>query len=536
MVLRSAISQRAIRHCRSPQAISDLAAPTAHAGAIVGDARESARNTSALPLSHGARRSLATTSAHGAPSQQPIVLGLGTNLGDRVQNIQNALEAVSRFARVKRTSFLYDNPPAYYMDQPPFLNAACLVETELGPLELLDELKRVERELGRRPTTRNGPRVIDLDIVFYGAEVVRHERLAVPHPRLAERDFVLQPVADMIPDFVHGALGKSVGEMLHELISAGKAQEIHGGSTEGMHRVTPRRRGAPGRERDALWRWGDRSVVMGILNATPDSFSDGGRHSTAQLAAEAGLRMLEEGAEIIDVGGESTRPGAAAVPAAQQIERVVPVIERLRGASEACISVDTRSGAVARAALAAGADMVNDVSGGEADPDLLAAAAAHAAPLCLMHMRGTPETMQGLAEYGDVAAEVGAALRAAAERAQEAGVPRWALLLDPGLGFAKTGAHSGALLRELPRLRAAAGPASPSSSGPPARPSLPPSPAASSRERDWATAGAACAAVAGGADVLRVHNVRGVRDALLVFDSAWRGPGGLAAPRPAPSR
>jgi len=192
--------------------------------------------------------------------------------------------------------------------------------------------------------------------------------------------------------------------------------------------------------------------VMGILNATPDSFSDGGRLQSVEAGVTAGLAMAAEGAEWIDVGGESTRPGAQPVLAEEEIRRVVPVITGLRAAGcPAGLSVDTMKGTVARAALAAGATMVNDVSGGD-DPDLLEATADAGAWLVLMHRQGTSATMQAAPVYQDVVAEVIAHLQDRVRRAEAAGIPRSRLFIDPGIGFGKQVQHNLALLAALPRL------------------------------------------------------------------------------------
>ncbi len=197
--------------------------------------------------------------------------------------------------------------------------------------------------------------------------------------------------------------------------------------------------------------------VMGILNVTPDSFSDGGRLASVEAAVAAGLAMASEGAAWIDIGGESTRPGALAVSVDEEIRRVVPVIAGLRAAGcLAGLSVDTMKGAVARAALGAGATMVNDVSAGD-DPDLLAATAEAGAFLVLMHRQGTSATMQVAPAYDDVVAEVIAHLRVRVARAEAAGIPRSRLLIDPGIGFGKQVPHNLALLAALPRLREAVG-------------------------------------------------------------------------------
>jgi dihydropteroate synthase len=193
--------------------------------------------------------------------------------------------------------------------------------------------------------------------------------------------------------------------------------------------------------------------LMGILNTTPDSFSDGGRFADAGAAVERAQRLAEEGADLVDVGGESTRPGAPPVPAEEERRRVVPVIARLRATRFALpISVDTTKPEVARAALDAGADLVNDVQG-LADPGLAALVAERGVPAVIMHMRGTPTDMASRATYLDVVEEVTAELAAALARVERAGVARERVILDPGIGFAKTAAHTVALLAAVPRLR-----------------------------------------------------------------------------------
>jgi dihydropteroate synthase len=199
------------------------------------------------------------------------------------------------------------------------------------------------------------------------------------------------------------------------------------------------------------------AALMGILNATPDSFSDGGRHLDPGAAVAAGVRLVAEGAAWLDVGGESTRPGADPVAEDEEIRRVVPVIAGLRDAGvRAVISIDTAKAAVAAAALAAGADALNDVSAG-GDPLMFPLAARHGCPLVLMHMQGTPRTMQREPRYDDVVAEVVAFLATRIAAAMAAGVAEDALLADPGIGFGKTVAHNLALLRALPAIEAALG-------------------------------------------------------------------------------
>lgn len=195
----------------------------------------------------------------------------------------------------------------------------------------------------------------------------------------------------------------------------------------------------------------DRAVVMGVLNVTADSFSDGGRYLEPAAAIARGRELAANGADIIDVGGESTRPGAHRVPAAVEAQRVVPVIAELAGRGVIC-SVDTTRSEVAAAALAAGAQIVNDVSGGLADPEMAALVADAGVPWILMHWRGHSVDMDALARYRDVVAEVRAELLDRVAAAVAAGVDESAIVLDPGLGFAKTAEHNWALLRALPQL------------------------------------------------------------------------------------
>jgi dihydropteroate synthase len=195
-----------------------------------------------------------------------------------------------------------------------------------------------------------------------------------------------------------------------------------------------------------------RCLVMGIVNVTPDSFADGGRYLDPAAAVAHGLELAAEGADLLDVGGESTRPGAANVEEAVELERVLPVVEGLASATDVPISIDTRKAAVAAAALAAGATMVNDVSAGRDDPDLLGVAADAGAAVVLMHMQGTPATMQDDPRYGDVLAEVEAFLQERTLAAEAAGVPSEALVVDPGIGFGKRDEHNYALLGGLARL------------------------------------------------------------------------------------
>jgi dihydropteroate synthase len=209
-----------------------------------------------------------------------------------------------------------------------------------------------------------------------------------------------------------------------------------------------------------LWRIAGRTVdlsgramIMGVLNVTPDSFSDGGEFFTTAKAVEQGKRMATEGAQIIDVGGESTRPGAEAVSADEELARVLPVIEQLRASVAAFLSIDTSKATVARAAVDAGASIINDVTGGRADPEMMALAAESGAAFIIMHMQGTPRTMQAAPHYEDVVSEVTNFFRQQYERALECGIDSMAIAFDPGIGFGKTVEHNLSLLARLAELR-----------------------------------------------------------------------------------
>ncbi len=263
---------------------------------------------------------------------------------------------------------------------------------------------------------------------------------------------------------------------------------------------------------------GGRVVLMGVVNVTPDSFSDGGRFLDRAAAVAQARRLIAEGAGIVDVGGQSSRPGSAEVPAAVEAERVVPVIAELRAAEPgAAVSVDTYRAEVARRALAAGADMVNDISAFRFDAEMLPLLAESGAPAAAMHIRGTPRDMQDDPRYADVVGEVRAELAEALERAASAGVPRERVAVDPGLGFGKTAEHNLLLLRALAGFKALGSPLLVGASrksfigkvlglGP--------------GERLEGTLAVSALAVAAGADIVRVHdvaaNLRAVRMAEAV--------------------
>jgi dihydropteroate synthase len=260
---------------------------------------------------------------------------------------------------------------------------------------------------------------------------------------------------------------------------------------------------------------GERTFVMGILNVTPDSFSDGGVRLDAERAIGDGLRMLDEGADIVDVGGESTRPGAEPLAADEELRRVLPIVERL-AASGALVSIDTYKGVVARQALAAGAVLVNDVSGLQFDQELGAAVGGSGAAIVLMHNRGRSREMYREAVYADVAGEIGNELTAAIGRATSAGIRHESIIIDPGIGFSKQAQHSFSALARLGDLLPLERPIL---SGPSRKSFL--NAATGSRPptgREWGTAAAVAASVLLGAHIVRVHRVAEMVDVVKVAD------------------
>ncbi len=255
---------------------------------------------------------------------------------------------------------------------------------------------------------------------------------------------------------------------------------------------------------------------MGIVNVTPDSFSDGGVHFDRTAAVDAAMWMISDGAAVIDVGGESTRPGANAVFAEEECQRVIPVVEDIRRRSDVVISIDTRHAAVAEAALDAGADIVNDVSALQHDPAMRGVVARRGVPVILMHMRGTPETMQELAVYDDVVTDVARELSQLYAQATAAGIRAGNILVDPGIGFAKTCDHNLALLARCSELAAIApvvigasrkafiGHLTGRDAGP---------------HRMPGSLAAVAAACRGGAAIVRVHDVRATVDFLKVLSA-----------------
>lgn len=410
----------------------------------------------------------------------------------------------------------------------------------MEPIELLDTLQGIETGLGRHKTIDKGPRSIDLDILLYDNEVVSHPRLNIPHKLMLERDFVLRPlsqyvslprpfsaykISDIDPRLIPHERSPLPGKSLTYLSYFNSLPPPEtppvltspvSSSFPALHPSDPKRD----------------THVMAILNLTPDSFSDGGLHSPDDFTALTATvrRFIASGATMIDIGGESTRPGSAPVGEEEELARVIPAIRHIRTsipeARNVAISIDTYRARVAAEACAAGADIINDISAGALDPEMLPTMAKTGKSVILMHMRGDPTTMTKLTDYPDgVIQGVGLELLDRVRAAEEAGVRRWRIILDPGVGFAKSQSQNLTLLREMQQLRT-------NFEGLKCFPWL----VGTSRkgfvgritgvekasDRGWGTAAAVTASVASGADIARVHDVSEMCQVVKMADAIYR--------------
>ncbi|XP_022776722.1 folate synthesis bifunctional protein, mitochondrial-like isoform X2 [Durio zibethinus] len=428
---------------------------------------------------------------------------------------------------ITRHACLYETAPAYVTDQPRFLNSAVRAVTKLGPHELLGVLKKIEKDMGRTGGIRYGPRPIDLDILFYGKYQIGSDILTVPHVRIWERPFVMAPLMDLLGSVIDSdtiACWHSFSTDSDGLF--GSWEKLGGESLigkEGMKRVLP--------IRNHLWEWSEKTSVMGILNLTPDSFSDGGKFLSVENAVSHVHSMISEGADIVDIGAQSTQPMASRISAEEELDRLIPVLEAVLEMPEMqgkLISVDTFYSDVASEAVNKGAHIINDVSAGQLDPNMHEMVASLDVPYIAMHMRGDPTTMQSSdnLQYDDVCSQVASELFSRVKDAELSGVPAWRIIIDPGIGFSKKTEHNLEILAGLPAIRTEIAKRSIAVSHAPLL--IGPSrkrflgeicnrPAAV--ERDSATIASVTAGTLGGANIVRVHNVKDNVDAVKVCDA-----------------
>ncbi|KAJ4989927.1 folic acid synthesis protein [Stagonosporopsis vannaccii] len=450
-------------------------------------------------------------------------VALGSNMEDRVAMIEQACKEMEAGGKIKvlRTSSLWETKAMYVVDQDMFVNGACEIETSLSPIELLDELQAVENKMGRVKVIDKGPRNIDLDILLYEDVTMKSERLQLPHALMLEREFVLRPLCELIPEASlpqHDTQPK--GALKEHLTRLPTSNEL-------LSPLTPL---APKQPNITSYQSKRKTRIMSILNVTPDSFSDGGKNFNNDEATLANtiISHIAAGATILDIGGQSTRPGAIQVSAKEELDRILPavsLIKRLPQAKDIAISIDTYRADVAEQSVKAGAHIINDVSAGLMDNNMLSIMGKLGCTVCLMHMRGTPETMSTLTSYPDGVIEgVGHELLERVRAAEAAGVRRWRIILDPGIGFAKTQEQNLELLRRLDELIR--------------YPGLEGFPwlvgtsrkafigkitgVQEARERTWGTAAAIAAAVQGGSDIVRVHDVAEMGQVAKMADAIWR--------------
>ena len=272
--------------------------------------------------------------------------------------------------------------------------------------------------------------------------------------------------------------------------------------------------------RDHVLPIGEHTCIMGVLNVTPDSFSDGGEYLDERKALEHAVRMAEEGADIIDIGGESSRPGAEAISTEEELARILPVIKAIRKKINVPLSVDTYKSEVARRALAEGASVVNDISALRMDPKMASVIADHDAGLVLMHMKGTPRTMQEEPAYDDVVSEVCGYLSQSIETAEDAGIDPDKIMIDPGIGFGKTLEHNLMLLRNLGELEDLEKPILVGTSR---KSFIGKITGKRVEDRAFGTATSVALAIMNGASIVRVHDVGSMKDVAMVADAVKRG-------------
>ena len=424
-----------------------------------------------------------------------LFLSLGSNLGSRPDNLRRAITGLRAEVGLEITAIspVYETAPWGNLNQPHFLNICLAANSQLPPPDLLAAVKQLEVDLGRQSAEKWGPRLIDIDLLTYDELRVESDSLTLPHPRLAERAFVLAPLADIAPNWRHPFSGRSATDLLANLDQSGVKQ-------------------CP-----LPLDWGWRPLVMGIINITPDSFSGDGLWQEGgglEAVVAQARQFVTDGADVLDIGGESTRPGSQPISPAEELARVIPAIRAIRPVVRCPISVDTYRAEVAQAALAAGADWVNDVWGGRMDGQLLPLVAQANCPVVIMHNRSKPKNVEqqnrlggryvGI-DYHDLLADVAGELQAQVAEALGVGVRPEQLIIDPGLGFGKTVSQNLQLLNQLDQLRALGypilvGPSRKSFIG--YSLNLPP------EERLEGTAAAVAIAIARGANIIRVHDVR----------------------------
>lgn len=410
-----------------------------------------------------------------------VFIAFGSNSGNQLGNIQAALSLLDDHPNisVESTLSLYVSKPMYVKEQADFYNGVVRIKcSNMTPRDLLRVLKNIEyHELQRIKTEENGPRSIDLDIILFDNATITTPDLVIPHKSMLERTFVLQPLCELLsPDYLHPVTAEPVHNHLRKLLASSPDPSVQESSE--LVLVVP---GFKGKFLTFSHSGQKPTLVMGVFNATPDSFSDGGRHfglSRDEIITKA-VQMKADGASIIDIGGVSTRPGSSEPTTEEELARVVPVVEAIRSCRElddVFVSVDTYRAEIAEITLNSGADIINDISMGTLDDDLFKVVARHSCGYIMGHTRGTPQTMNRLTSYSGpekllveyhldqyagmlnqptepvingVCREISVQLN----KAMEQGVRKWQIMVDPGIGFAKNLSQNLALIRNANRIK-----------------------------------------------------------------------------------
>lgn len=553
-------------------------------GGYSGTASHSSSNLLEKPLFPDSGPLASNAQHHDDGKEHTVFIAFGSNIGNSLSAIQGAItELQNNNITILETSSIYESDPMYVTDQPNFYNGVFKASTTLSPLKLLDVLKEIEYgDFGKRvKIQQNGPRTIDLDILLYDNWAVNQPpKLTIPHVSMLERNFVLRPLKDIVsPDEIHPLTAEPFHSHLEQLFAIKTDASVQ---KSNVLRVV-----VPLRHLETLYQQKDKkdrfivfdpdthtcpTHVMAILNVTPDSFSDGGRFTSKSDTAstnidldsvvEAASKAVAAGATILDIGGMSTRPGVDGekeVSVEEEIKRVVPAIKAIRknlvGNELVVISIDTYRAAVAKAAIEAGADIVNDIGAGALDKDMFEVVRKLGVPIILNHTRGTPETMTKLARYEWVNEEqggdevevdtdeavinvVGQELEERVVAALESGLKRWQIILDPGIGFAKTAKHNVAIIRNFEKLRTLRENLSgfPWLVGPSRKKFIETLTTkainkidtkttikkSSAKDRVWGTAATVTALIGSGADIVRVHDIQEMMDVVRVSDAIYR--------------
>ncbi|KAK5583079.1 hypothetical protein RB653_004669 [Dictyostelium firmibasis] len=483
-----------------------------------------------------------------------VYLAFGSNLGDKFQNILNSFKRLEKQCFIQSTSFMYESSPQYYREQDSFFNCACKVSTDLKPQDLLKFIKQIEADMGRVETFRNGPRVIDIDIIYYNNLIIKTDDLEIPHPLMWERDFVLLPLSDIAPNFIHPTLHITTNRLKLNLPNGGNIHNISTSLNPNANIIEK-----VNRIGNFNYNWNEKTFIMGILNVTPDSFVDGGKFNTVETSIQQAKNLVQQGADIIDIGGQSTYPGAPQISIEEEINRVVPTIKKIREimGNDIPLSIDTLHHQVAKEAILAGCNIINDVSGGMTDPEMLLIAKEFRVPIILNHSQPTTQYLQqkqneqlslnnsSNSSINDdennrstkqlidlsspsVITTLNSFFKERIETCTKLGLFRWQIILDPGLGFYKTYEQSIEILQRGKELMGLGFPMliGPSRKGFIANTiaqgekdkSLPP-PSPKSERRLWGTIACCCIGSTWGANIIRVHDIPEIRDAMLISDS-----------------